>query len=255
MELLTALRFLTILPVPGTSRVSEKTIGRSTAWYPLVGLLVGALLAGCVRLGLLAWSAPAAGLAGLAFWVIVTRGFHLDGLADTFDGIGGGATRERKLTIMKDSRVGVFGVLAVGLCLLGKLVFLAELGGRAPLLGLAAVPALGRWGMLVALVGFPSASAAGLGQAVKKNCGWPQLGIGTLTALGCAALLLGGWGLALAGLVLLAAVGLGALFTRQLGGLTGDSYGAVCEIGELLALAALAALARTSPPALLRVPA
>ncbi len=242
MELLTALRFLTILPVPGRSVVDERTIGRATAWYPLAGLVVGALLAGGLRLGLLVWPASAAGATALILWAVVTRGFHLDGLADTFDGIGGGATRERKLAIMKDSRVGVFGVVAVALVLLGKFAFLAELGGRTAVLGLAAVPVLGRWGMLVALFSFPSASAGGLGQAVKKHCRWPQLAIGSLTALAAAVLLLGAWGLLLAGAAAAGALLLGALFTRQLGGLTGDTCGAVCELGELLGLALLAAL-------------
>ena len=243
MELLTALRFLTILPLPGKGVVSERTIGRATAWYPLVGLVVGALLAGCLRLGLLVWSASAAAAAGLILWALVTRGFHLDGLADTFDGIGGGSTRERRLAIMKDSRVGVFGVLAVALCLVGKYAFLAELGGQLSGFELAAVPVLGRWGMLLALFSFPSASTGGLGRAVKKHCRGQQLAIGSVTALAAAVLLLGVWGLALAGVAAACALLLGALFTRLLGGLTGDTCGAVCEIGELVCLAVLAALA------------
>ena len=128
MGLLAALRFLTILPLPGGGAADERTLGRATGWYPLAGLVVGAILAGGWLLALRLWSASAAAAAGVILWAIVTRGFHLDGLADTFDGIGGGATRERRLAIMKDSRVGVFGVLAVALCLLGKYAFLAELG-------------------------------------------------------------------------------------------------------------------------------
>jgi adenosylcobinamide-GDP ribazoletransferase len=247
MGLLTALRFLTILPIPGGGRVPERTIGRSTAWYPLVGLLVGLLLAGGLLLAARLWSALPAGAAGLALWVLATRGFHLDGLADTFDGIGGGATRERKLAIMKDSRVGVFGLLAVGVCLIGKFAFLAELAAAGPQRaapGLLAAPALGRWGMLLALYSFPSAATTGLGQAVKRHCRWPQMAAGTATALAAAGLLLGAWGLALAALLAAASLGLGLLFTRQLGGLTGDTLGAICEIGELTSLAACSALLR-----------
>ena len=97
--------------------------------------------------------------------------------------------------------------------------------------------------MLVALFSFPSASGSGLGRAVKSHCRAPQLVLGTVTALAGAASLLGGWGFVLAGVAAACALLLGALLTRLLGGLTGDSYGAVCEVAELSCLAVLAALA------------
>lgn len=248
MGFLTAVRFLTVLPIPGAARVTERQLGRAAGWYPLVGALIGAILAACAWAALLLWSALPAAAVVVTVWVLLTRGLHLDGLADTFDGLGGGATRQRRLEIMKDSRVGSFGVLAVVLCLGLKLSLLAGLPKALDIRVLVVVPALGRWAMLGALVGFPAAAPAGLGALVKTHVRWPQLLLGSVTSLALAWLLLGPRGLAAAA----AAVAAGGLFallcSRRLGGLTGDTYGAICEIGEVAALGAASALVSGTVP-------
>ena len=235
-----ALRFLSILPIPGKAQATDKQLGRSTAWYPVVGALLGALLFGSAYLFTRFWSALPAAFLCLAVWTVFTRGLHLDGLADSFDGIGGGADRKRRLEIMKDSRIGVFGVTAVAIVLIGKFALLTELTGVYRIRELILVPVLGRWSMLLLIFSFPAATGGGLGYRVKQHCRLPQFVCGTLIAAVCAWLLLGPWGLMVLAVVGLTGAAVGLLFWGKLGGCTGDSYGAVCEISEVVSLAAVA---------------
>ncbi len=105
----------------------------------------------------------------LVFWVFLTRGFHLDGLADTADGVGRGASRGERLAIMKDSRIGAFGVLVLFCLLLLKFTLLGELEGQFYLRALILAPASGRWIMVLAIFSFPSAKKGGMGQRFKKT--------------------------------------------------------------------------------------
>jgi adenosylcobinamide-GDP ribazoletransferase len=180
----------------------------------------------------------------VAGWAALTRGLHLDGVADSADGLLGGATREKKLAIMKDSRIGTFGLLAVVGLLALKAVFLAELEATALWRVLVPAAALGRWAMLLAVFAFPTAVPDGLAGRFKRRCRWPQLTIGTLTAAAVTFFFLGVWGLSLLGLLALATLLWSLGVRRALGGHTGDTYGALGELGEALALAALAALGR-----------
>ena len=182
---------------------------------------------------------PASALV-VALWAFITRGFHLDGLADTFDGIGGGFDRESRLAVMKDSRLGTFGGTALAAVLLLKTVILAEFGGRLEVLVLA--PVLGRWGILIAMHFFPSARPGGMGDSFRKHCGRPQLIRGSLAALWAALLTSGLHGLPLLAIVPALTVLFSLWIKRLIGGLTGDSYGAVCEIVELATLLFFAAL-------------
>ena len=243
-----ALRFLSILPIPGKAEVTERQLGRATAWYPVVGVLLGALLYGCAYLFSRLWSPLSTACLCLAVWTLFTRGLHLDGLADTFDGLGGGVHRDKRLAIMKDSRVGVFGVLALCIVLLGKFAFLTELVGVFRIREIILVPTLGRWSMLLAMFSFPSAVPAGLGYRVKQHCRLPQLIFGTVVAVVCAWLCLGLWGLAVLAAVAVISAAMGLLFLRKIGGCTGDSYGALCEISEVVALAVLAVLVHLRMP-------
>ncbi len=240
MNPLHALRFLTVLPVP-RGRVDERALGRASGWFPLAGAVLGAILAGASWAGGRLWPPLAVGAVVTVLWAVLTRGLHLDGLADSADGLGGAFTRERRLEIMKDSRVGVFGVLAVAAVLLLKTAFLAGVPPSARLRLLVAVPVMGRWAMLLVLFAFPAAGE-GMGRRFKGHCRWPQLAVGTVTAGAAAAALFGLPGLGALGGVGAAAALCGLGFTRALGGLTGDGYGAVCELAECLALAVLAAL-------------
>jgi adenosylcobinamide-GDP ribazoletransferase len=243
-----ALRFLSILPIPGRAQATDKQLGRSTAWYPLVGALLGVLLFGSAYLFTRLWSALPAAFLCLVVWTLFSRGLHLDGLADSFDGLGGGADRQRRLEIMKDSRIGVFGVAAVVIVLIGKFALLTELTGVYRIRELILVPVLGRWSMLLLIFSFPAAAGSGLGYRVKQHCRLPQLLIGTFIAAACAWLLMGPWGMLVLGAVALTGTAAGLLSFSKLGGCTGDGYGAVCEISEVVSLAAVAVLVHLRMP-------
>lgn len=240
--LASAVRFLTVLPLPGRAEVSEEVLGRSTAWFPLAGVLIGAILAGAGALAGLLWSQLTVRVLVVAGWAALTRGLHLDGLADSADGLLGGPTREKRLAIMKDSRVGTFGVVAVVGLLALKLAFLAELEDMALWRLLVPACALARWAMLLAIFAFPTAVPGGMAGRFKRRCGWPQLGIGTFVAAAVSFFFLGVWGLSLLALLALATLLWSLAVRRALGGHTGDTYGALGELGEALTLAALAAL-------------
>jgi adenosylcobinamide-GDP ribazoletransferase len=109
-----ALQFLTRLPVPSFVDFQSDWITRAARYYPLVGILVGAISAGVLLAGGQVWSGLLPALLAVAAGVLVTGGFHEDGLADTADGLGGGQAPARRLEIMKDSRVGTYGVLTHG---------------------------------------------------------------------------------------------------------------------------------------------
>src|SRR2546428_13878913 len=172
-EFVAAVRFLTVLPVPGSTQLFDKDevtprfiIG--CEYFPLVGLLLALLL--WLLVLILAPLVPQLVLAAflVAALVILTGGLHLDGLMDSCDGLFGGSTRERKLEIMRDSRVGSFGVLGAICIVLLKFALFANLSvGVLPLALLIALPAA-RWTMVLALRVFPSARPSGLGAALHQ---------------------------------------------------------------------------------------
>jgi len=243
MRLLRAILFLTILPFPTKREVTEAHLARATACFPLVGMLLGGALFLSARLAASLWSPPTVNALVLILWGLLTGGLHLDGLADTVDGLCGGATREEKLAIMRDSQVGVFGAATLFGLLLLKFSLLGELGGAAYGDALVLAPTLGRWAMVCAIFFFPPARKEGLGR-LFKGCSWQELAFATATALGCAILLLGPWGSAVFGGLGLAVAVMAWALTRALGGLTGDTYGALCEVGEVLTLGMTSLLAK-----------
>lgn len=235
-----AVGFLTWLPVPGF-HATERELGRAVGLFPLVGLGLGALLAGA---GLLIGDQlPPALRAGLlvAMLAWITGGLHLDGLADTFDGLGAAAKpdpaarRAKMLEVMRDPRTGPHGAVALVLGLGLKILALAELSGAAALL---LFPMVGRAAAAALVVSFPSARPDGLGRAFQSSAQRLPTALGALATLGVGLAL--GVQAALAVLVGLgAALLLGAALSRRLGGLTGDVYGAAVELAEVAALIAL----------------
>jgi adenosylcobinamide-GDP ribazoletransferase len=232
-----ALGLLTRLPV----RLRGEPRGSQAAWaYPLAGLAVGGLGA-LVAFALQA--APPALSAGLALaaMIIVTGALHEDGLADTADGLWGGWTRARRLEIMKDSRIGTNGVLALVLATLLRWVALAALIGAGWIWAVVAVAVASRAPMVVVMAALPNARGDGLSASTGRpsaQAALVALAIGgvALLALGWAGL----WGVA----ALVAAATAVALIARaKIGGQTGDILGATQQISEIAALATLAALA------------
>jgi adenosylcobinamide-GDP ribazoletransferase len=243
-SLILAVRFLTVVPVPGREAADVSALGRAAWWFPVVGLLLGEGLAGAFHVLHALFPPLVAAALLVTVWKAVTGGIHLDGLADALDGLAG-PDPARRLAIMRDSRIGVFGAAGLVLCLLLAVTAVADLSGpvRARLLVLA--PVVGRAAPL--LVGAwlrPATPGEGLGAAFAAGLSrWagPLAGLGSL-ALGTA--LLGPWGAAIAAAGW-GAAGLWAGFAaRRLGGLTGDVLGAVVELAELGVLLAGAAVVR-----------
>jgi adenosylcobinamide-GDP ribazoletransferase len=247
MEFAAAVRFLSLLPVPGSKQLFDKDefaphLVVGSVYFPVVGLLLALLL--WLLMLILTPLVPQLVLAALlvAALVILTGGLHLDGLMDSCDGLFGGSTRERKLEIMRDSRVGSFGVLS-GICiLLLKFALFASIRAHAlPLALLIALPSA-RWAMVVALRVFPSARATGLGAAFHRAITTKQLLLAGIVSL--AILLIAGQllGLIVWMTVTVTSLLLGLWMTQSLGGLTGDSYGAIEEVAEGVALLLLVML-------------
>jgi adenosylcobinamide-GDP ribazoletransferase len=233
---ITAGRTLTILPFPGKD---TENFSDALPWFPVIGLLLGLILYG-LGLALLSFAPPwpmGHGVMILAAGVILTRGLHLDGLADWFDGLGGGRTPERFLAIMKDSHVGVFGVLAVVLVLLAKWVAITRLMETGSLVLILAPYTVSRTLLVELSVCYPYARPeGGTAEPFMKH---------TKPFHRWLALFLAGASLFLVfklpGLILLAGGWifvrlLGRWFMRRIHGVTGDTLGTACEITETLLL-------------------
>lgn len=234
--LVTAIRTLSVLPMPGPE---ADPLADALPWFPVVGGLLGWLLAaGAMGMGRLSggWAEGVA-FAVLLGGVLLTGGLHLDGLADSADGLWGGHSQERRLTIMKDSHVGVFGVSAVTLLLLGKWLCLARLFQVGGVLWLPTAWIVSRT-LPAALACFlPYARKEGTGAAFVRGCRKRHLA----AALAVASLLIlsgGGTGHLAAWMpAALLALAWGWLAQRRLHGVTGDILGAAVELGETLILA------------------
>ena len=231
--LLAAFQFLTTFPAVIRRAFTAQELGRAVGYFPLVGLALGGLLYGLDRSLQLIFPTPVVAIFILVIWILLTRALHFDGFLDSCDGLFGGFTPERRLEIMRDSRVGAFGVAGGGLLLLAKYAALISLPNHT---GLLLAPLMGRWSLSLSIFAYPYAREKGMGRDMKNNVHLSQVIFATLIAV-LAAWLFAGWSgliaLAISGIVLW----LGAAFIlRRIPGLTGDSYGALCEMVELVVL-------------------
>jgi adenosylcobinamide-GDP ribazoletransferase len=233
-----ALQFLTICPWPGRAQRSADEVGPAAIFFPVVGILLGVILTLVDVLLKPFVPATLASVALVAILALVTRGLHLDGLGDTFDGLGAGGNRERMLQIMDDSHTGAFGLIAIVLLLFFKIHAIENLDHER-WRALLAAPALGRWSMV--LLGYRSQAAKpGLGSALIAHLETKHVIVATFITLALTAAILHGTGVAL--MIWIAAFSLASkkYFHRRLGGLTGDSFGAVGELSETSVMVALA---------------
>lgn len=245
---LTALQFLTRVRLSGRGD-REVSFQASIVYFPLVGLILGLILAATGLV--LNHFVPAVARAGflLTLEVFLSGGLHLDGFIDTMDGLLSGRERERVLEIMKDSHVGAHGVTAVITLLLLKFSLLFSLPPARLWLGglplspfLLLMPVLSRWAMVPALTCFPYARREGLGSLFGAGQGRRALILATLGTVVLSWLALGYGGLILMALVALAVWWWCRYLKGVLGGLTGDTYGALAELTEVLVLAAVVLL-------------
>jgi len=236
MNFLAALGFLTSIPV-GKRAIEGKSLAGSAVYFPLVGLVLGFILAGVdYGLGRVLPNLLTSAITVTAL-VLLTGALHFEGFVDSCDGLFGGHTRERRLEIMRTKNVGAYAVAGGVLLLILKFAVIASLAaGWDRFWIIVLFPAMSRWGMALVLNLFPYARAEGLGSAFRSNRSSVYM-----IATGVVALLIAivfGW---LGGIVLLfsakiIAVMMGWGISRMLGGLTGDTYGAINEVTEVFVL-------------------
>lgn len=229
-----ALQFLTILPPLVRRSFTPMELGRAVGYFPLVGLAIGGVLVGLDRLLTLILPPSVATALMLTSWILCTGAIHLDGFLDTCDGLIGGRTPEDRLRILRDERVGAFAVIGGVLLLLLKYQSLTAISNRSAALCLT--PVLGRWGITLAVVVFPYARAEGLGRAMKDHSGWSQALLASLIAVVVSWFAAGWFGLMLLSLSGVLTFLIGRFVLTRLPGLTGDIYGALCELLEVAVL-------------------
>ncbi len=241
-----AFAFLTLIPIPiRDDEATEADLAASRFAYPLVGALIGLILAlSSVLLSRVGVGPSLSAFLLLAVWTACSGGLHLDGLADTFDGLFLWGDAERRLAVMRDPQVGSYGVSVLVLVLLGKFAGLVELSGwgmtRAfAVLGAAATS---RTLILVSAGLADYARPQGTGRIVIAAATARDAGVASVLTLVIAASLAGAAGLIAGSVALALAWGLTRLARRRLGGVTGDTLGALVELGEATYLVLLGLL-------------
>ncbi|HEU4344316.1 MAG TPA: adenosylcobinamide-GDP ribazoletransferase [Candidatus Binatia bacterium] len=237
-----AFEFLTVFPWPGRSDRSAHEAGRAAVYFPVIGFLLGVILA--LVNGLLEAYASAALLSVVlvSLLALLTRGLHLDGLGDTFDGLGAGGDRERILQVMDDSHTGAFGLIAIVLVLLFKIHAIESIDSER-WRALLAAPLLGRWAMV--LLGYHSKAAKpGLGSNLIDHLETKHVFFATFITLVLIAAILHGIGIAMMIWIAVFSIASKKFFHRRLGGITGDTFGAVGELSETSVLVIFALGAR-----------
>lgn len=245
-----AVRLLTVIPLPGRDSPEAQARGtaRSPAFFPLVGLGIGAAMAGVDTAALSVM--PPLAAAGLAIFagVVLTGALHLDGLADAADGLFGGHTPERRLKIMRDPSTGAFGVTAIGVALLLKAGTISSFTAPHAWAAVLLAPMTGRLSAVAVMSAFPYAREQGAGTPYKsapgQNTARVNLAAAAAFSIVAAYVLAGPW--ALIALAASLAVGLatGAFAAARLGGgVTGDVYGAAVETADAAALITFTVLA------------
>ncbi len=234
-----AIKFLTILPVPRGLGGDEKTLARSVPYFPLVGLLIGLIAAAfdytiCQALPLM----PASTLTVIIL-ICLTGGLHMDGLADTADGFFSARPRDKMMDIMRDSRIGVMGVLTVMFVVLLKITLLVNISGTTRWSLILIMPLAGRAAIIALMAALPYARPeGGLATLFTGSRSWLHV----LWAWGVLFAVAGGlaqWiGLAATILALIISVAFVLYNRSKIGGYTGDTLGAVCELAETAPLLA-----------------
>jgi adenosylcobinamide-GDP ribazoletransferase len=233
-----AMAFLTVIPVAGAGGAAEERLGRG--YFPAVGAVLGLIAGSTFALAASITSPLLGAVAATAVLAILTGALHLDGVADAADGLFGAGDVARRLELMRDSRVGSFGLVAVVLLLVGDVAALAAMSPPKAIVALVIAGAMSRWALLVVIATVPYVRQAGLGIAAGGPHRLFDLALGTAIAAVVCVL---DWRRAAAALlvVLLIAAIVGVLARRRIGGATGDIYGATTELSQLGVLIVFAA--------------
>jgi len=236
-----AVQFLTRVPIRTRAGVPHE---RALPWFPVVGALIG-LFVGSVAVGLAEWIplGVAAGVA-VAAGLLITGAFHEDGLADIADAFGGGWTREQRFEILKDSRHGTYGVAALCTSIVVRVVAAGSIVAQPALFaGFVAAHTLGRTAAVCTLLVGRPATESGLGASAASGSTRVSLVISSSLATGALAALTGWWLAPLVGVSVAGAAAALWLSNRKIGGLTGDTLGAIEQVVECLVLVTVSGLA------------
>ena len=245
---LAALQFLTIIRVAKGIDITGEKLGRSMACFPLVGFLLGLILVSLRYISGYILPPSIVDILVIAALVVITGALHLDGFADTVDGLAGGKDREKALSIMRDSRIGSFAVAGLVLLLILKIFALREVPGEIKNGTLMFMPVLGRWSMTQLTFGFTYArSSPGTGLAFTQFVGKREYVIATLMTAVISVGLFRFSGLMVLLLIAVLTLLFGLFFQRRLGGVTGDIMGAACEISEVVTLLAMGVISHQFP--------
>lgn len=240
-----AFAFLTVLPTG--LRAAPKSMAQARAYFPLVGLALGGVLLG-LDAGLRhVFPALLTGAIMVVALLALTRGLHMDGLMDTCDGLLGGYTRERRLEILRDPHLGAFAVMGGVAVLLLKWTALVGLPPSIRASALVLFPGLGRWAMVFVMSRYPYARAEGIGSVFMEGRRHWDLPLAFAVSLGASLLLAGAAGAIFLALTTVVAWALGHWMSALLGGLTGDTYGAINEVTEVAVLLVAIVVATVAP--------
>lgn len=230
------LSFLTILPVHLKEKPLPGDLGRAAGWFPFIGAVLGAVVAGAFYGLNFLFPPPLTAVLITALWIGLTGGLHLDGLADCCDGLMSASSPERRLEIMKDPRLGTFGGIGLFLAILVKAAGLYSIPAERIWVALPLAAATARW--LLLLAGRqPLARPGGMGADFSSGLTMKAFLPAALVA-GLLAALAGWRGMAAFLAANLVALLVFRLARRRLGGVTGDVFGLVVELGELVVLTA-----------------
>jgi adenosylcobinamide-GDP ribazoletransferase len=232
-----AWQFLTAIPLSrSTHDAKPEELAASMSWYPMVGFLLGVLLAAADMVLAQVFSSQVTNIVLILLLVAITRGLHQDGLADMVDGLAGGRIAQARLAIMRDGRIGAIGATGLFLALGLRYAGLNALPAGEHIALLISMPVVGRWAMVMGAFHVTYArSEGGLAQPFLAHLSWWHLCLATITAGLVLTLLLGPWMALCSLLISTALVRLStAWFHKMFGGVTGDLLGATNEVAEIL---------------------
>jgi adenosylcobinamide-GDP ribazoletransferase len=233
-----AVAFLTVVPIAAEAGRPGERLGR--AYFPAIGALLG-LVAGVCFVLVAALTAPLiAAVAATAVLAVLTGALHLDGVADAADGLFGGKDVAGRLALMRDPRVGSFGLVAVILVLVGDVAALASMSPPQALLALVIAGAISRWALLLMIATLPYVREAGLGVAAAGAHRFFDVVLGSAIAA-IVGLLAWRFAIAAALIAVVITLAIRAIARSRIGGATGDVYGATAELTQLGALIVFAA--------------
>ena len=225
--------FLTRLPSPASLQWSEKELAASTTFFPVVGIVVGVIAAVSWHIGYTLWSAPVAALLAVAATVLATGAFHEDGLADSADGLGGAFEINRKLQIMRDSRIGTYGSVALLFVILAKIFTISEISPANISGTLIAAHVIARWTSLPLICNNTYVREEGTGKPFAATVNQRQLLIASLITVLICVIAIGWRSIVVLPIVVAFVWGSQWYLRRKLGGVTGDVLGAVNSLSEL----------------------